>query len=73
MVFIYNNGRELTGIEQKLQQSENGDTCVQSPYPNKFKRCNDLQLITRLSQTCSELVPILGTAWKFVASQMLHK
>jgi hypothetical protein len=55
-----------------LQQFENGSTCVQSPYPNKFKRCDDLQLITRCSQTCSELVPILGTAWEFVASQMLH-
>jgi hypothetical protein len=32
----------------------------------------DSQLITRWSQTCSELVPILGTTWEFVASQMLH-
>jgi hypothetical protein len=24
-----------------LQQSENGNTCVQSPYPNKLKKCDD--------------------------------
>jgi hypothetical protein len=48
-------------IELPLQQSEKGNTCVRSPYPNKYKRCDDPQLITRWSQTCSE------------ASQMLHK
>jgi hypothetical protein len=38
--------------------------------PNKFKRCDDPQLITRWSQSYYELVPILGMAWEFVASQM---
>jgi hypothetical protein len=42
-------------LGKPLQQSENGNTCVQSSYPDKIKRCDDPQLIKRWSQTYFEL------------------
>jgi hypothetical protein len=64
-------------MKDDILQNKPYNNCVLSSYPNKFKRCDDPQLITRWSKTCSELLPILETAWKtfqdFIIAQPLNE